>query len=177
MGQKVTTPPAKERENDILTPEAPSIAFPLANPPAAPEPRVKLNIYIKNTFLYTCFNMHPMPSLSNKLLVLKGSFFLSGGTQGRKAASQISAVLPQPSGTHWLQSPHRGAWWAFHLIRVVTVFHHAAVEKKATHHRPGVRAANPWWLKKEDLPPGSGNISSCRCFLWQKHVVSSVMYI
>eukprot|EP00066_Takifugu_rubripes_P017107 XP_011606373.1 PREDICTED: DNA topoisomerase 2-binding protein 1 isoform X1 [Takifugu rubripes] len=38
MGQKFTTPPTKEQENDLLTPEAPSIAFPLANPPVAPEP-------------------------------------------------------------------------------------------------------------------------------------------
>ncbi|TKS87567.1 DNA topoisomerase 2-binding protein 1-A [Collichthys lucidus] len=39
MGQKVATPPTKERENDLLTPEAPSIAFPLAIPPVAPEPQ------------------------------------------------------------------------------------------------------------------------------------------
>ncbi|GLD54550.1 DNA topoisomerase 2-binding protein 1, partial [Lates japonicus] len=40
MGQKVTTPPSlKKTENDILTPKAPSIAFPLANPPVAPEPQ------------------------------------------------------------------------------------------------------------------------------------------
>ncbi|XP_056220906.1 DNA topoisomerase 2-binding protein 1 [Seriola aureovittata] len=39
MGQKVATPPSKETENDILTPKAPSIAFPLANPPVAPEPQ------------------------------------------------------------------------------------------------------------------------------------------
>ncbi|XP_039983291.1 DNA topoisomerase 2-binding protein 1 isoform X2 [Xiphias gladius] len=38
MGQKVTTPPSKP-ESDILTPKAPSIAFPLANPPVAPEPQ------------------------------------------------------------------------------------------------------------------------------------------
>lgn len=41
MGQKFTTRPTKEQENDILTPEAPSIAFPLANPPVAPEPEVR----------------------------------------------------------------------------------------------------------------------------------------
>uniref|UniRef100_A0A8C4H0Z2 DNA topoisomerase II binding protein 1 n=1 Tax=Dicentrarchus labrax TaxID=13489 RepID=A0A8C4H0Z2_DICLA len=45
MGQKVGTPPTKERESDILTPKAPSIAFPLANPPVAPEPQVKVYIY------------------------------------------------------------------------------------------------------------------------------------
>lgn len=39
MGRKVTTPPTKERESDLLTPKAPSIAFPLANPPVAPEPQ------------------------------------------------------------------------------------------------------------------------------------------
>ncbi|XP_073344915.1 DNA topoisomerase 2-binding protein 1 isoform X2 [Pagrus major] len=39
MRQKVKTPPTKQRENDLLTPEAPSIAFPLANPPVAPEPQ------------------------------------------------------------------------------------------------------------------------------------------
>ncbi|XP_037612697.1 DNA topoisomerase 2-binding protein 1 isoform X1 [Sebastes umbrosus] len=39
MGQRVTTAPTEERENDILTPKAPSIAFPLANPPVAPEPQ------------------------------------------------------------------------------------------------------------------------------------------
>ncbi|XP_027130123.1 DNA topoisomerase 2-binding protein 1 [Larimichthys crocea] len=39
MGQKVATPPTKERENDLLTPKAPSIAFPLAIPPVAPEPQ------------------------------------------------------------------------------------------------------------------------------------------
>uniref|UniRef100_A0A8C4H284 DNA topoisomerase II binding protein 1 n=1 Tax=Dicentrarchus labrax TaxID=13489 RepID=A0A8C4H284_DICLA len=42
---KVGTPPTKERESDILTPKAPSIAFPLANPPVAPEPQVKVYIY------------------------------------------------------------------------------------------------------------------------------------
>ncbi|XP_030254218.1 DNA topoisomerase 2-binding protein 1 [Sparus aurata] len=39
MRQKVKTPPTKQRENDLLTPEAPSIAFPLANPLVAPEPQ------------------------------------------------------------------------------------------------------------------------------------------
>uniref|UniRef100_A0A665TAW0 BRCT domain-containing protein n=2 Tax=Echeneis naucrates TaxID=173247 RepID=A0A665TAW0_ECHNA len=39
MGQKVPTPPSKQIENVILTPKAPSIAFPLANPPVAPEPQ------------------------------------------------------------------------------------------------------------------------------------------
>ncbi|XP_071381939.1 DNA topoisomerase 2-binding protein 1 [Centroberyx affinis] len=39
MGQRVMTPPAEEPENDILTPKAPSIAFPLANPPVPPEPQ------------------------------------------------------------------------------------------------------------------------------------------
>ncbi|XP_010780936.1 DNA topoisomerase 2-binding protein 1 isoform X1 [Notothenia coriiceps] len=39
MGQRVTTPPLEEPEMDILTPKAPSIAFPLANPPVAPEPQ------------------------------------------------------------------------------------------------------------------------------------------
>ncbi|XP_041670231.1 DNA topoisomerase 2-binding protein 1 [Cheilinus undulatus] len=39
MGRKVQTPQTEMRENDLLTPEAPSIAFPLANPPVAPEPQ------------------------------------------------------------------------------------------------------------------------------------------
>nr|XP_046226965.1 DNA topoisomerase 2-binding protein 1 [Scatophagus argus] len=39
MGQKLATPPTKERKPDILTPEAPSIAFPLANPSVALEPQ------------------------------------------------------------------------------------------------------------------------------------------
>lgn len=39
-GQKVT-PPDQQPHNDLLTPEAPSIAFPLANPPVAPEPQEK----------------------------------------------------------------------------------------------------------------------------------------
>ncbi|XP_058499828.1 DNA topoisomerase 2-binding protein 1 isoform X1 [Solea solea] len=39
MGQKVTTPQSEEAENNILTPNAPSIAFPLAKPPVAPEPQ------------------------------------------------------------------------------------------------------------------------------------------
>ncbi|KAM9839309.1 DNA topoisomerase 2-binding protein 1 [Aulostomus maculatus] len=38
LGKKVPTPPLEMPENDIPTPEAPSIAFPLANPPVAPEP-------------------------------------------------------------------------------------------------------------------------------------------
>uniref|UniRef100_A0A3P8WV72 DNA topoisomerase II binding protein 1 n=1 Tax=Cynoglossus semilaevis TaxID=244447 RepID=A0A3P8WV72_CYNSE len=38
MGQK-TSPPPDESENNILTPKAPSIAFPLANPAVAPEPQ------------------------------------------------------------------------------------------------------------------------------------------
>lgn len=42
MGHKrVARPPTEERETDILTPKAPSITFPLANPPVAPEPQVK----------------------------------------------------------------------------------------------------------------------------------------
>ncbi|XP_075309189.1 DNA topoisomerase 2-binding protein 1-A-like [Odontesthes bonariensis] len=39
MGQRVMTPPSEEPEDDILTPKAPSIAFPLANPAVAPEPQ------------------------------------------------------------------------------------------------------------------------------------------
>ncbi|KAM3593604.1 uncharacterized protein V6R79_016913 [Siganus canaliculatus] len=39
MGQKFQTPPTKEQENNILTPQAPSIAFPLANPLVALEPQ------------------------------------------------------------------------------------------------------------------------------------------
>ncbi|XP_075936605.1 DNA topoisomerase 2-binding protein 1 isoform X1 [Anarhichas minor] len=39
MGQRVTAAPTEQPENDILTPKAPSIAFPLANPPVAPEPQ------------------------------------------------------------------------------------------------------------------------------------------
>uniref|UniRef100_A0A7N6BFQ0 BRCT domain-containing protein n=1 Tax=Anabas testudineus TaxID=64144 RepID=A0A7N6BFQ0_ANATE len=40
---KVTTPPSNKPENNILTPKAPSIAFPLAKPPVAPEPQVKID--------------------------------------------------------------------------------------------------------------------------------------
>uniref|UniRef100_A0A3Q2QB38 DNA topoisomerase II binding protein 1 n=1 Tax=Fundulus heteroclitus TaxID=8078 RepID=A0A3Q2QB38_FUNHE len=39
MGQKFMTPPSEDPEEDILTPKAPSIAFPLAKPPVAPEPQ------------------------------------------------------------------------------------------------------------------------------------------
>ncbi|KAM6971020.1 DNA topoisomerase 2-binding protein 1 [Tautogolabrus adspersus] len=39
MGRKIRTPPTERRGNSILTPEAPSIAFPLAKPPVAPEPQ------------------------------------------------------------------------------------------------------------------------------------------
>ncbi|XP_034022870.1 DNA topoisomerase 2-binding protein 1 [Thalassophryne amazonica] len=39
MGQKVMTPLREEPNSDILTPKAPSIAFPLANPLVAPEPQ------------------------------------------------------------------------------------------------------------------------------------------
>uniref|UniRef100_UPI0037E893DB DNA topoisomerase 2-binding protein 1 n=1 Tax=Semicossyphus pulcher TaxID=241346 RepID=UPI0037E893DB len=39
MSRRVTTPPSERRDNSILTPEAPSIAFPLANPAVAPEPQ------------------------------------------------------------------------------------------------------------------------------------------
>ncbi|TNN60542.1 DNA topoisomerase 2-binding protein 1-A [Liparis tanakae] len=39
MGQGATAAPSAEREHDMLTPKAPSIAFPLANPPVAPEPQ------------------------------------------------------------------------------------------------------------------------------------------
>jgi len=35
------TPPSEEPEDDILTPKAPSIAFPLANPAVAPQPQVR----------------------------------------------------------------------------------------------------------------------------------------
>ncbi|KAF6720545.1 DNA topoisomerase 2-binding protein 1-A [Oryzias melastigma] len=38
MGQKLITPPSEEADDDILTPKAPSIAFPLAKPAVAPEP-------------------------------------------------------------------------------------------------------------------------------------------
>lgn len=90
MGQKFTTPPTKEQENDLLTPEAPTIAFPLANPPVAPEPEVRSKGLSDNCqHFHTCI-----------------IFYL---LKGRKAAAQISAVLPQPSGTHRLQSPHRAA--------------------------------------------------------------------
>ncbi|XP_060921144.1 DNA topoisomerase 2-binding protein 1 [Labrus mixtus] len=39
MGRKVRTPPTDRRGNAILTPEAPSIAFPLTKPPVAPGPQ------------------------------------------------------------------------------------------------------------------------------------------
>ncbi|KAK5849893.1 hypothetical protein PBY51_014191 [Eleginops maclovinus] len=39
MGQRVMTSTTEEPELDILTPKAPSIAFPLANPAVAPEPQ------------------------------------------------------------------------------------------------------------------------------------------
>uniref|UniRef100_A0A4W5N9F8 DNA topoisomerase II binding protein 1 n=1 Tax=Hucho hucho TaxID=62062 RepID=A0A4W5N9F8_9TELE len=39
MGEKVMTVPGEEPEPDLLTPKAPSIAFPLANPPVPPEPQ------------------------------------------------------------------------------------------------------------------------------------------
>uniref|UniRef100_A0A3P9NDX8 DNA topoisomerase II binding protein 1 n=1 Tax=Poecilia reticulata TaxID=8081 RepID=A0A3P9NDX8_POERE len=39
MGQKVVAPPSEDPEDDILTPKAPSIAFPLAKPLVAPEPQ------------------------------------------------------------------------------------------------------------------------------------------
>lgn len=90
MGQKVRTPPTRECENDILTPVAPCIAFPLANPSVAPEPQVKINVFylkMKNS------TTHPVLSTLNKSLVLDGSLFLSAGTQGRKAAASISVVL------------------------------------------------------------------------------------
>lgn len=41
MNKKVLMPPPEEPENDILTPKAPSIAFPLAMPAVAPEPQEK----------------------------------------------------------------------------------------------------------------------------------------
>lgn len=43
MGQNVPTPPSNQPKSNILTPKAPSIAFPLANPPVAPEPQVKIH--------------------------------------------------------------------------------------------------------------------------------------
>lgn len=45
MGMKVATPPANKQQNAILTPEAPSIAFPLPKPLVAPEPQVEVNVY------------------------------------------------------------------------------------------------------------------------------------
>lgn len=50
MGQKVTTPPSNEPEKNILTPKAPSIAFPLANPPVTLEPQVKSD----NKLMHVC---------------------------------------------------------------------------------------------------------------------------
>ncbi|XP_068200123.1 DNA topoisomerase 2-binding protein 1 [Antennarius striatus] len=39
MSKRATTPPTKQPANNILTPEAPSIAFPVTKPPVAPEPQ------------------------------------------------------------------------------------------------------------------------------------------
>ncbi|XP_068604125.1 DNA topoisomerase 2-binding protein 1 [Brachionichthys hirsutus] len=39
MSRKASTPPTRQPATNILTPEAPSIAFPTANPPVAPEPQ------------------------------------------------------------------------------------------------------------------------------------------
>uniref|UniRef100_A0A6Q2WT35 BRCT domain-containing protein n=1 Tax=Esox lucius TaxID=8010 RepID=A0A6Q2WT35_ESOLU len=41
MGERLMTPPVEEPEPDLLTPKAPSIAFPLANPPVPPGPQEK----------------------------------------------------------------------------------------------------------------------------------------
>lgn len=53
MGQK-TSPPPDESENNILTPKAPSIAFPLANPAVAPEPQVNINVSINTAADVVC---------------------------------------------------------------------------------------------------------------------------
>lgn len=45
MGMKVATPPAKKQQNAILTPEAPSIAFPLPKPVVAPEPQLDVCLF------------------------------------------------------------------------------------------------------------------------------------
>ncbi|XP_077410568.1 DNA topoisomerase 2-binding protein 1 isoform X2 [Vanacampus margaritifer] len=42
MGKKATAPPEEDPQHDILTPEAPSIAFPLAKPTVAPKPEKEL---------------------------------------------------------------------------------------------------------------------------------------
>ncbi|KAG7488805.1 hypothetical protein MATL_G00037920 [Megalops atlanticus] len=41
MGKKALTPPQEETEPQILTPQAPSIAFPITNPPMPPQPQVE----------------------------------------------------------------------------------------------------------------------------------------
>uniref|UniRef100_A0A674AT43 DNA topoisomerase II binding protein 1 n=1 Tax=Salmo trutta TaxID=8032 RepID=A0A674AT43_SALTR len=41
MGERVMTVPGEAPEPDLLTPKAPSIAFPLANPPVPPEPQME----------------------------------------------------------------------------------------------------------------------------------------
>lgn len=51
----------------------------------------------------------------------KACIFPSGGEWGGEGATEVPALLSQPSGTYWLQPPHRGAWWVFLLSRAVTV--------------------------------------------------------
>lgn len=47
LGFKVATPPANKQQEAILTPEAPSIAFPLPKPLVTAEPQVKVNICVR----------------------------------------------------------------------------------------------------------------------------------
>ena len=44
MAQRVMTPLAEDPSDDLLTPKAPSIAFPLANPLVPPEPQVETHL-------------------------------------------------------------------------------------------------------------------------------------
>ena len=87
MGQKVSTPPSRDHEDDILTPKAPSIAFPLANPPVAPEPQVRILLYLKH---HTLCARHLVASFTVKPL----KDFLSLSRSQRKNSSHPDSSSP-----------------------------------------------------------------------------------
>lgn len=59
MGLKVMTPPSEDPEEDILTPKAPSIAFPLAKPLVAPEPQVMFTVTLLFIFIMAAVKLFP----------------------------------------------------------------------------------------------------------------------
>lgn len=98
MRKRPETPPRQEAEARLLTPEAPSIAFPIANPPVPPQPLLP-QVGSASVSPGPCFTLYPSPTHAS-LRPLRFPPQEEDEEEGEEAAAepprfQLSSLTPQ----------------------------------------------------------------------------------